>query len=264
MIFYVIGNGLGNIIQTTPAFRYLKKQYGHITVVTHEKYLEFAKAVYLGYPVITGPACGQVFKCCSPNDFRKGGGVSEVELNLRLVGCANPEAHKTGFCGYEEAPEEFDILLCDGYNKRTNMTDWAVKSYPYWPEVASELSDYRVASIGAPGEHIAGTIDRTGIGLLKSFGLIKKAKLLVCNDTGFYHAANALGTRCAVIITMTDRDKNHDPGFHRHTTIISTDLPCQPCQLNERAFWLKNQSQCQWACREIPIKTVIEKIRNLL
>jgi len=256
--FYRVGNGFGNIIQTTPAYRYLRSIYKRVVVVCSKEYEHFTKCVYGDKDLLVAGHqinnSRHLFKCSSPTTFKKGGKESEVERNLKLVGCESPKKyHKIGFCGYEEASESFDVLICDGYNKRYNKNDWEVKSYPYYWQVASHLSDYgySVASIGVKGEWIKHTIDRTNIGLKETIGLIKNCKLLISNDTGFYHAANVLGVKNIVIFTMTDTDKNYDKDFHKHSKVIKQGLSCQPCQLNGRKYWVDNYLNCWWACREI-------------
>lgn len=266
MKFYFIPQyGLGNIIQTTPAVRWLQQQ-GEVTILTHPKHQAFNEVVYRDHQIVTVKKDNRsTIKSCNPSMFKKGGQISEVEMNLHLAGCKNPAPEdKTGFCGFEESQARFDIVFCDGYNKRKNKTDWLVKSYAYWPELAAHFKHLNIASIGTQDEYIPGTENRTGIGLLNTLGLIRNAKLVVCNDTGFFHAACVFGVRALALFTMTDVTKNFDPIFHKTGAIISRELECQPCQLNEHNFWIKNKPHCHWACRFIPTQKVIEKIEEML
>lgn len=270
--YYLVGNGLGNIIQTTPAFVSLQVDRDEVTILCHEKDKAFAEIVYKGVAnVVTKKQnleC-DVFKSCSPIAFKKDGNISEVDLNLKLVGCDpihyNQFKHQS-FCGYQAVDDSYDVVICNGYNKRLNQTDWQVKSYVYWIEVVAKLvaSGLRVASVGLESEYVFGTENRTGMGLAKTLGLIRNSRVLACNDTGFYHAASAWGMPCVVVFTMTDKTKNYDPVFHRSAVIASLNLPCQPCQLNERGFWIKNQPICQWACRFVPVDDVVNKIKEFL
>lgn len=269
---YVVGNGLGNIIQTTPAYNYLRSRFQRVIVTCHPKWAEFTRSVYKDHTVLVGGGASRganVFRNVHPYDFIHGGRVSEVEKNLHLVGCSTPGVdNKVGFCGYSDYDGEgFEILLCDGYNKRTNGDDWLVKSYSKWEELVEWLSMdgcMDVASIGLPEEYIHGTVDKTGIGLLETFDLIRRTKLLITNDTGFYHAACAFGTPCLVLFTMTDTDKNYDPLFHKSAIVMSAGLPCQPCQLKGSKYWLTNKINCRWKCRDIPVYHVIKEIRSAL
>lgn len=272
--YYVVGNGLGNIIQTTPAFNWLAQDhYSEVIVVAHPKDIDFAKVVYQDMARIETQVNrwgeGDIYRSSSPLHFKKGGGISEVELNLQRVQCHEDfmqPMKQSGFCGHSIMHEYFDVIICDGYNKRTNLTDWQVKSYPHWDKIAKRCieSGLAVASVGHPSEYISGTENRTGIGLKETLGLIKNAKVLLSNDTGFYHAACVLGTPCVVVFTMTDKDKNYDPVFHKLARVVSTDLPCQPCQLNEKAFWIKNKNNCGWACQNVPPEKIINALKEFL
>jgi hypothetical protein len=266
MLYYQTQYGLGNILQTTPAVKYLSKR-SQVTIITHQKYLEPVRAVYRGWPVMVKIPLGEkpVYHGAVPTEFKRLGGVSEVMLNLRKVGCEYPkDTDRTGFCGYQDTGDVFDIVLCNGYQKGKNATDWAVKSWPHWAAVIKHFGHLQIASVGLPDEYLPGTHDCTGIGLLETLGLIRRAKLVVANDTGLYHAACVFGVPVVVLFTMTDRDKNYDPVFHQSAVPLCTDLPCQPCQLTAPLYWLEQKSVCGWACRDIPPDIVIAAIEGLL
>lgn len=262
MIFYAPQFALGNIIQTTPAVRWLQRME-EVTLVTNHHTEQFIKAVFPGIPTTTRPT-SKPLKSVNPGKFKQGGDYSEVVMNLNMAGCLPQKEDRIGFCGDGSKGEQFDILFCNGYNKTKNKTDWAAKTYPHWKPVVASFPDLKMGTVGLPDEHIAGTIDRTGIGLAKTFALLRSARLVVTSDTGLYHAASAMGVPVLVLFTMTDTTKNHDPIFHRTAKIIRRGLPCQPCQLRGTKFWLKNQPICGWACRDIPSLIVINEIKNAL
>jgi hypothetical protein len=274
-VYYLVGNGLGNVIQTIPAYNYLRAVHTcPVVLCAYRQYTAFATAIYSlpVLPVERFPLRGKQrasFTNVNPSTFVKCGGVSEVVANLKLVGCDNPtDVARMGTLSICPAGPitRYDILICDGYNKRTNAEDWLVKSYPYWADVVAKLSDnYRIASIGLPDEYIDGTVDETTTSMTHCFELISAAKLVISNDTGFYHAACALGIPCLVIFTMTDTDKNYDPVFHRSANIIAReDLPCRPCQLNGGKYWITNKPVCHWQCRDVPPQTIINAAETML
>src|SRR5688572_27459210 len=224
MIYYEPKFGLGNIIQTTPAVRYLQGK-GQVVVIATPKTRDHVRAVFGSDNVFENVAIlrkDDYFTNCQPSVFSKHGGISEVQLNLAMVGCSSLAAiERKGFCSFEESDEVFDIIIANGYNKTKNLTDWIVKTYPHFPQVLKALPNLKIASVGLPDEYIHGTINRTGIGLQKTFGLLKNARLVMANDTGLYHAAAALGTPTLVLFTMTDTHKNYDPVFHSSAQIIT-------------------------------------------
>ena len=274
MIYYEIAEGLGNIIQSTPAFNYLKKKEEKITIVCHEKFQAMARVVYAGKAEIVAMKKKgiPIVKSIMVDGYKPECGKSEVAMNLIQAGCYNPKAEdKTGFCSYRESKEKYDILLCDGYNKNCSIEKaWQVKSYLHWEKLAERLKkEYKVASIGLKEEYIEGTQDETGIGIENTLGLIRNCKLLVSNDTGFYHAANVFGIKNVVIFTMTDRVKNYDPDFHRYTKIVIKGIECQPCQFKKteemkKNYWLSQKSHCGWACRDIEPGIIYDKIKETM
>lgn len=263
MIFYEPKFGLGNIIQTTPAIRYLQG-IGQVIIIATPKTRYHLNAVFgpdIVFENVAVTRKDQYFTNCTPQMFAKHGDTSEVLMNLMMVKhTVNTELQRKGFCSFEESDEVFDIVIANGYNKTKNLTDWVAKTYPHFPEVVAALPQLKIASVGLESEYIPGTINRTGIGLQKTFGLLKNARLVVANDTGLYHAAAALGTPTLVLFTMTDTHKNHDPVFHQSARIITVGLPCQSCQLTAHHAWIKNKPQCQWACRNINPTTIVNRI----
>ena len=155
-----------------------------------------------------------------------------------------------------------DIVVMNGYNPY-GSANWSIKGYPNFKVVISMLKEkgYSVASIGAPGEYIKGSLNFTGMPLKESFGVIKQSRLLISNDTGMYHAANALEVKNIVLFTATSVAKNFDPRFHKFSKIITRkDLLCRPCQKNRR--WTKD---CKiWECQNIDPKIIVDKAVEMI
>lgn len=271
---YVVAEGLGNIIQTTPAFNFLLRHGREPVVRCHRKFLETAAMVYKGRASVaagTLPGRGVVRSCSVGSNGTWPWRESEVVVNLKLAGCSSPRSEdKAGFCGWEDCERTYDILLCDGH-KKGGSTPWAweAKSYLRWKELAAAVSKhYSVASTGLPSEYVEGTANETGIGLGRALGLLRNCRLLVCNDTGLYHAANVFGVRSIVLFTMTDRVKNYDPEFHRHSTVLARGMACQPCQFTTARWpkhhWIHNRESCGWACRDVNPGSILQEIRKAL
>jgi ADP-heptose:LPS heptosyltransferase len=79
------------------------------------------------------------------------------------------------------------------------------------------------AFIGDPAQDLAGLTD---LGMLAS--LLRRCRLLVCNDTGVSHVAAAVGAPSVVIASGSDvrRWAPLDRELH---TVLHVDMPCRPC-----------------------------------
>lgn len=263
MIYYVPRFGLGNIIQTTPAVRWLAKQ-GSVSIVRTPATCLYVDTVFRDFSRVDRiPKGAAVFKSVNPRVFTQGGSLSEVAANLQAVGCAPIDEDRQGFCPASEG-ESFDVVIANGYNKTKNLTDWEAKTYPHWPEVIAGLPGLRVACVGLEGEAIPGAENRTGISLTETLSIIRSAKVFASNDTGLYHAAAAMGVKGVVLFTFTDRVKNYDPVFHRSINLVARYLPCSPCQLKGRGYWNAKKAACGWECRNIDPAFVAEAIRRQL
>lgn len=268
MIVYAPRFGLGNIIQTSPAVHWLS-QHHEVSLLVSGATREYVKAVFGNrFPLITSaPKGAKIIKSANPGEFRHGGSISEVALNLKHAGCPDWESveHKAnGFCEAPDYPESFDLVIANGYNKTRNISDWEAKTYPHWEKVINLLPGLRIACVGNPGEAIPGAIDLTGIGLAQTFGVIKKARCFASNDTGLYHAAAAMKVKGIALFTFTDKAKNHDAAFHSSISLLSRYLPCSPCQLKGKHHWIKQRPICGWECRNIPPDFVAQAILKKL
>jgi ADP-heptose:LPS heptosyltransferase len=167
-----------------------------------------------------------------------------------------------GKCIFEIVNKSYDVVLMDGYNPN-GSANWSIKSYPYYSEVVKLLKNagLSVCSIGKSQEYVPGTMNETGRSLLSSFGLIRNSKVLLCNDTGMYHAANALDTKNVAIFTATSTIKNYDKRFHKYANLVyKDDLVCRSCQAQQR--WRKD---CEdWGCREIDPKVVFNTVMETI
>jgi len=188
---------------------------------------------------------------------------SEVSVYMKMaddLGIKNLFWH--GNCMYTPTQEKYDIVISNGFNYKSDL-DWSVKSYIYYSKVVSSLKKLglTVCSVGAANEYVPGTTNKTNIGLLNTFGLIKNAKLVIANDSGMYHAANALETPNIVIFTATSIKKNYDKRFHKFASVITrTDLPCKPCQPSKA--WIRTCKN--WKCRDIGHHIIINEVKKIL
>ena len=192
--------------------------------------------------------------------------MTESEVNTymhiaRDLGAAEENLIWHGECNFNKMDEGYDVVISNGYN-RQGSANWSIKEYPYYKEVSDLLKEknLHICSLGAPNEYISGTVDRTGLSLLDSLGIIANSKLVLSNDSGLYHAANALGVKNIVIFTATSIEKNFDSRFHKFSTIMGRDdLDCRPCQAG------RGWKNCKtWECREIKPEVIANKVEELL
>lgn len=276
-VFFLVGSGIGNQVETVPAFNLVKKKYEDVVVVNTEPYnIEATKVIFKNLAPVyhfedkgaakAHLAVGTYFCYKSLPEIKKASterpvaGQSETEFNMVATGLPYEDAD-FGDCGgcldYIEANEAApDVVIHDGYNKkhcgRMGKEKWMAKSYLHWARVAELLKErgYRVGSIGSEDEHVPGTEDYTGLELEDSLAVLKGSQVVLCNDTGTFHLCNLIGKENIVVFTFTEDNKNFDERFHRHSTLVRSDVECSPCQGKGRHYWYFNKPNCKWKCRE--------------
>jgi len=287
-LLFCTGEGIGNTIQCIPVVRTLVEVLGYDVDVWH------AFGSYNTPKII--PYCdkwivGNQIQQINPNNYK--GLVStfwtrdyakhmflkllsriyalsmsrsEVDTYMQIardLGVEEKDLIWHGECLYSNTNnnDKYDVVIHDGYN-RYGSADWSVKSYSRYSEVALKLKEagFRVCSVGNEREYIEDTDNMTGFDLLTTFGMIKKCKLFLGNDSGLYHAANALNVRNIVIFTATSIEKNFDSRFHKYSTIMGRDdLECRPCQAG------RGWKNCKtWECRNIDPQIIYEKAMEML
>lgn len=117
---------------------------------------------------------------------------------------------------------------------------WATKRWPRFPELAAALAPYgRIVVIGGLADRelalairstVPDAIDATGqLSLLSSAELIRRAALLVTNDSLPQHLASAMGTPTVTIYGPTIPGFGFGPLAPRSTTTGHEFLDCRPC-----------------------------------
>ena len=288
-IIFCTGEGTGNVVQTLPAVRTIKEVLGYdidyFHAFGHYKIPKISPHVgkwFTGNEIVllkSSEYVGKVSTKWARNHLNTGGlsklvlrvpiskisiKRSEVDVYMdiaRSLGAEEKDLLWHSGCLYKEVEEKCDLVIHDGYNKHGLPRDnWHLKSYPYYKEVVSLLGDLKICSVGDSSEWIKGTINKTGTDLLTTLGIIKNSKMLLGNDSGLYHCANALGVDNIVIFTYTSTVKNYDKRFHRYSTILQKEgLDCLSCQNTPRFKTCKTRE-----CREIPPETVAAAVKEML
>lgn len=119
---------------------------------------------------------------------------------------------------------------------------WRQKEWPQerFIAVAREVvrAGYGVAWMGLrqipQDAKIEGTLDLTGkLKLPEAAAVLSRAKLLVCNDSGLMHLAEAAGTPVVAIFGPTSRELGFAPA-HKQSFVVEKDLWCRPCSKTGR------------------------------
>lgn len=91
---------------------------------------------------------------------------------------------------------------------------------------------------------------------------LRRMDLLICNDNGLMHLANALGVKTLAVWGPTSQVKNAPWNDVPGSRIVSLGLPCQPCYRTNA-----DPMPCHWACacmREIKPQRVVEEAEAML
>jgi len=125
------------------------------------------------------------------------------------------------------------IILCNGFSKSSSYR-WERKTWPFFSHLVDLLSrlmpDVEICKLGLPDELVdVGVIDYTNsdLSLLQSAGLISSADLVITNDTGLMHVADALNIPIVVLFGPTLANKNRP--WQAPYAICKSSFPCAPC-----------------------------------
>lgn len=151
---------------------------------------------------------------------------------------------------------------------------WATKRWPYYPELARALAaDIPLVIVGGPGDRADARAIRTALGntiladgtghltMLQSGELIRRAKVLVSNDSAPVHLASAVGTPVVEIYgpTVTQFGFAARPELSR---IVEPDpLACRPCSHHGPVVCPLVHHKCM---RDTPISRVLSEVRTIL
>ena len=132
---------------------------------------------------------------------------------------------------------------------------WQRKRWPHYPELAKRLlsAGYQVGALGGAAEAKRERKKRWPAGVKQLQGkysvpetadLIRRADLLVANDSGPVHIGAAVGTETFVLFGPTRESKSRPRGGEVH--VLTGDAGCRPCQ------YLPSWKHCKRArCMEL-------------
>lgn len=152
---------------------------------------------------------------------------------------------------------------------------WATKRWPFFPELARALAaEIPLAIVGGPGDRADARAIRNALGtgmpvadgvgrlsMLASGHLIKRARLLVSNDSAPVHLASAVNTATLEIYGPTAPIFGFAARAAWSRVVEPDPLPCRPCDKHGPAVCPLVHHKCM---RETPIGRVLAEVRAIL
>jgi lipopolysaccharide heptosyltransferase II len=96
--------------------------------------------------------------------------------------------------------------------------------------------------------------------LLETAALIKRAKLVISNDSGLMHVVSALDRPMIAIFGSTVKEFGFFPNNPKATVLENTGLYCRPCSHIGRSSCPEKHFRCM---KEIPPLLILRKIKDL-
>ncbi len=151
---------------------------------------------------------------------------------------------------------------------------WGTKRWPFYPELAARLAPHaKIAVVGSPADTPlaraigraappGAVVDATGaLSLLASAELIRRAAVLVTNDSLPQHLASAVGTPTVTLFGPTVPELGFGPLAPRSVALGHPTLPCRPCHHH-------GPPRCplgHWRCmRKLAVDAVEAAVRGVL
>lgn len=180
-------------------------------------------------------------------------GVHEVERNLSLLTPLGINAHREEPRLFPTAGNREEIELFLKENRVTGSfavvapgTVWKTKRYPIemMSEVVRKLLDGFSNIVIVGGKKDAGLVEHftkidrrviSAIGrfsIMSSAELIRRASLLVANDSAPIHIASAFNVPTVAVFGPTVRDFGFFPYHERSAVVEVENLGCRPCSLH--------------------------------
>jgi len=148
---------------------------------------------------------------------------------------------------------------------------WATKRWPlsHYAHLSRLLYDkkYNLIFTGSAQEHLlchdiilksgAEALNFAGsLSILETAAVIKKCNLMICNDSGALHLANAMQTDVFAFFGPTVRSFGYFP-FRKNDHIFETELSCRPCGSHGGKTCPLGHFKCM---TEIKAETVFEAV----
>lgn len=206
------------------------------------------------------------------------GEVHQLERLLALADGA-PDRREPEIFPSNRDREAVDALLAESgisgeFIALAPGSQWATKRWPYFPELARALAvESPLAIIGGPADRADARAIRTAIGhsvvadgvgrltMLQSGELIRRARILISNDSAPVHLASAMGTPVIEIYGPTVPQFGFAARAELSRIVEPDPLPCRPCHPHGPVMCPLGHHKCM---RDTPIATVLAEVRTVL
>jgi heptosyltransferase-2 len=192
------------------------------------------------------------------------------------LGSESSEASSIGSSRFRAGEIEIDRLLqgqeVDWQKKNLILlapgSVWPTKRWGDFPKLAQRLVElgFKIVLVGAKEEfdlcadvaqahqsivNLAGVTD-----VIASYWLMRKAQLLISNDSGAMHLASVAELPTIAIFGPTTLDIGYRP-WQNQALVIQKDLPCRPCGLHGSKSCPLGTHLCM---KTVTVETVVNKI----
>ncbi|MDO5575886.1 MAG: lipopolysaccharide heptosyltransferase II [Fibrobacter sp.] len=208
-------------------------------------------------------------------------GIHKIDKNLHLLSVFSDKKFdsQTELFFDKEKAEFFENKINDFFNNKRPVialapgSVWFTKRWPVnrYIELSRLLGieGYNLVFIGAPDERniCSEIIYKAQVPSLNFAGetspidsaaLLSCCDLLVCNDSGAMHIANAVKTDVVAFFGPTVKRIGYYP-FRENDTVMEIDLKCRPCGGHGGKFCPLGHFKCM---NDIPVKGVLAAIKK--
>ena len=152
-----------------------------------------------------------------------------------------------------------------GFTAMAPGSIWGTKRWPYYPALAAALEGPVVVVGGGEDVALADAVVAAApgrawsaagaLGLRASAALIRRARVLVTNDSAPLHLATAVGTPLVAVFGPTVPEQGFGPRGSRSLALGHAGLACRPCSAHGPRVCPLGHHRCM---RELPVETVAE------
>jgi heptosyltransferase II len=144
---------------------------------------------------------------------------------------------------------------------------WKSKEWPYFDELANVIKQkYEVLFLGGKKDLICDEFARKTGGislrgktsLRESMAILQGADLIVGNDTGFVHVAEAMGKDVVMIEGPTHKTMGFSP-YRPKSLLVGKNLFCRPCSKSGKICWRLGSRAC---LRDLGTQEVLAQMRK--
>jgi heptosyltransferase-2 len=237
----------------------------------HRSWRSAALALLARVPERTGFADSPAAITYTTRVTRVGTG-HEVERLLALAGRREGNVPAASIAIDTEDEAAADRWLAErgipaGFTAMAPGSIWGTKRWPYYPAIAASVEG-PIVVIGGPEDAaladgiVAAAPGRAwsaagALSLRGSAALIRRARVLVTNDSAPLHLATAVGTPVVAIFGPTVPEQGFGPRDERSLTLGHVGLRCRPCSAHGPAVCPLGHHRCM---RELAVETVTDAV----